>query len=801
MILPWPNTGRLTRGVLLALCLVGMLGCSSPTEQANKYYQKGLALMAQGDLFKAQIELQKALQIKPRLTPATYALAQIAEQQGEWDKLFSLLSQVVDRDPRHLEAQIKLARMLLMAGRLDNAQATSDTALALAANNAQVLGVRAGLLYLRHDVAAAVHQAKAALALNPENMDALIVLVAERLSANDVAGAVEYLDRSLRIKGRSMVLQLLKQPSIDALAQNDSAEVVLRKLIALYPAKQALRQALIKFYLLHNRAAAAEAEYQVIADENPTNLQARLDVVDFISATQGPQAARQYLQAYIAAAPVNEQLNFALVRMLQAQAEPQAAEAQLQAIIQRSGNGIDAINAKALLAGMWLAKGDKAAAQSLIREVLAGDQRNEEGLLLKAKLALDERQIDQAVADLRTILRDSPNSPRALLLQAKAHELNGAFALAQASYLRAYEAAKTQVQFGLAYSEFLLRQGQIERAETIARELLQMHPHHLAALQLLLQARTRRSDWLAAQAVVDEVSQLSGQQAVAQQMRNSLIAARQAQAQSSTALRRAYQNAAPEIRPRLANAQAYLHAGKVAEAMALLSALSKERAEDASILLLVGELQAAQGDTSAAALTFQRVIEMQPQQTLGYIQLARISEQAGHLDQAQLSLAQGLLQLPDNLELRMAQAAILATTGQVEHATKVYEDLLKSHPKSDKLVNNLVRLLNEHGLDRVSLQRAYDLAQRLRHSQLAQHKDTLGWASYRFGRVAEGAVLVESAVQQAPDNPEFRYHLGMIYAAQKQTAQARQELEKALALSQGHAFADAERARAKLLSL
>jgi cellulose synthase operon protein C len=233
MKLHWRNVGQESRTVLLAICLVGLLGCSTPAEKANAYYEKGLALMAQGDLLKARIELQNALQIRPDLAGAWFALAQIAEQQGDWDKLFGLLNKVVDYDPRHLEAQIKLGRLLLAAGRLDKAQATSDAAFALAPENAEVLGLRAGVLYKRDDVAGAVLQANAALVLNPDNIDALVVLATERLAANDAESAVQYLDRGLRGNEKNIALQLIKVQAFDALAKTDSAEAVFRRLIAL----------------------------------------------------------------------------------------------------------------------------------------------------------------------------------------------------------------------------------------------------------------------------------------------------------------------------------------------------------------------------------------------------------------------------------------------------------------------------------------------------------------------------------------------------------------------------------------
>ncbi len=47
------NVGKDAWGVLLAVRSVGLAACSSPAEKASKYYEKGLALMVQGDLLKA----------------------------------------------------------------------------------------------------------------------------------------------------------------------------------------------------------------------------------------------------------------------------------------------------------------------------------------------------------------------------------------------------------------------------------------------------------------------------------------------------------------------------------------------------------------------------------------------------------------------------------------------------------------------------------------------------------------------------------------------------------------------------
>ncbi len=801
MKMQWSKVFFGARAALLALVVIALGACSSPTETANKYYQKGMALMEQGDLVKARIELKNALQIRPRLTKATFALAQIAEQQGDWAALFGLLNTVLDQQPQHLQAQIKLGRMLLTAGQLAKAQIASDAAVALDANNSEVLGLRAGLLYKQGDTAAAAAQAQAVLAIDPENIDALVVLASERITANDAEKAIEYLDRSLRGSGRSMALQLIKEPALASLVHENSFEPVFHKLIALYPQDRALRHVLARFYLAHNRTDAAEAEYRTIAAESPQDIQAGLDVVQFMLENKTAADAITYLQELVAIAQSNNELSFVLADMQQAQGDPRAAEAVLRAIMARSGNSFDGSKAKGLLAGVLLSNGEQAAAQVLINELLAGDSRNEEGLLLKASLELDAYQFDTAIIDLRTILHDSPRSPRALLLLAKAHELAGALELAQESYLSAYEVGKPAPQFASAYVEFLLQRRQYVRAEIIAVQMLQVKTQYVPALKLLAQARIGQGNWSGAQAVADELGQLAGQAAAAEQVRGSIFVARNDYPAAIAAFQHAYAAAPLEMQAIESLTRTFVLAGRTPEAIDFLHAVLKESPQNAAVYLLLGDVQAMRAENAAAALALQQFIGLQPLDSVGYVNLARVNVRAGRFSEAQQVLDEGLTRIPGNFQLLMARAASIESSGHFAEAINAYEGLLKAYPASDVVIDNLARLLSEHSADREGLLRAYELAQRFRLSHVAHFKDTLGWASYRVGKVEEGVALLKDAIRQAPEQPVFHYHLAMSYLALNKQAQARTELEAALELGQGAAFPEAEQAAEALRML
>ena len=76
--------------------------------------------------------------------------------------------------------------------------------------------------------------------------------------------------------------------------------------------------------------------------------------------------------------------------------------------------------------------------------------------------------------------------------------------------------------------------------------------------------------------------------------------------------------------------------------------------------------------------------------------------------------------------------------------------------------------------------------------------DTLGWLLYQSGALERAETLLGQAAGGAPDNPEIRYHLGLVYAKRGKKEEARREIERAL---EAPNFAGAEEARRTLESI
>ena len=86
-----------------------------------------------------------------------------------------------------------------------------------------------------------------------------------------------------------------------------------------------------------------------------------------------------------------------------------------------------------------------------------------------------------------------------------------------------------------------------------------------------------------------------------------------------------------------------------------------------------------------------------------------------------------------------------------------------------------------------------ELALKLADSKQPALLDTLGWVHYRLGEYDQAAAVLSGVVEQAPEIPVFRYHLGMTYYRQGDTRAAREILSEAVADEYDYAGVDEAR--------
>ncbi len=773
--------------VFAALLVIQLIACSTPEEKAQKYYDKGMALL-ETNPDKAKLEFQNALQIKKNMTPAMYGLALVAERKSDWKNAFGLLNAVVEQDPKHIDALVKSAQILLAGNRLDIATERANKALAINPNYPPALTLQAALQLKLNNTKDAIEYANKALSLDPKSQDALLVLASERFSAKDQGKTLEFLDRAIAINEKNLAVHLFRISVLEEMGRLDEADKGFKKMILVAPDSTSVRRSYAEFLVQHDRKAEAETQLLEIVKTSPKNLDAKYNLVRFIAATQGVAKGRERLEAFAKEDPENYDLAFALVDYYRAQKDTSAENKQLQHIIDQAGNSTNGYKAKSILAYKLLALGKKDQANKLINDVLENDKSNGQALLLRAGQEIDAKNYDAAIIDLRAVLRDAPDNHAAAFMLATAHERSGSPELAEEHYLKAFQASNFSPRYGLQYSEFLLRRKQPERAEKILEDTMNANPHDTQVLRAMAQFKLQRGDQVGAQALADKIKQSDKNSPLADEIQGAISLSKNDLQSSIAAFKRAHEAAPNEGQPIVAVVRSYMQAGKKAEALNFIESVLKKNPDHMDAWLLKGQLYAATGEFPKAIQVFSDLIQRHPDNPIGYQQLAMTQQQNKDFPAAENTIQQGLKVTPKDFGLKLILAGLYESQGRNEDAIKVYEDAIKIRPDSQVVMNNLASLLTESRSDQASLKRAYDLAATLQDSKIPQFLDTYGWACYKLGKFAEAESAMKEVVKALPDIPVYQYHLAKIYIAKNDKPLAKQALQKAIKAANGHQF-------------
>ncbi len=784
--------------IILSLLLV-MNGCSSPEEKAEKFYQKGMALI-ESEPDKARLEFLNALQVKKVMPKAIYALGLIAERKGDFKSTYSLMNEVLEREPNNIDALIKTGQILLAAGKVDIALERSNKAFEIDKNNVGALNLRAAIQLKLNDAKGAIEYANAALSKDPNSQDAYILLATERLSAKDNTTALEFLDKALSKNDTNLAIHMIRIKVLDDLNQLQAVEAAYQNLTKAYPDKTVIRKSYAQFLLKYNRQDEAEKQIRAIADSVP-DLAAKLDVIRFVIATKGPEAGRAELEKYSKKEPNNYELAFALVNLYQLQNQPQLEDKLLNEIVKAAGNSADGYKAQNMIAYKLIQRGQKVEASKMLNAILDVDKSNGQALTLRAGLALEAKNYDAAIIDLRTVTRDSPTAFNALVMLASAHENAGSPELAEEQYIKAFETSKFSPNYGVPYAQFLMRRKQPERAEKVFEEMLEANPDNASVMRSLAQARIARGDYAGAQALADQAKKINEKNPLADQILGAISAGKNDTEGAITAFKRAHNAAPNDSQPIVAVVRTYLRAGKNKEAIAFIDSVLKDNPSNVDAAIIKGQIYLSSGNMQEAQKLFSGVIQINPKNASAYQQLAIAQQRSNQKEAADQTIQAGLVAIPKDFSLMLTQAGLYEESNRIDDAIKVYEDMLKQRPDAEIVSNNLASLLLDSRTDQSSIERAYALAKSAKDSPTPQFIDTFGWASYKVGKFDDAEKALKQAIEKMPDTAVFHYHLAKIYIAKSEQDLAKQSLQKAVKLAENQQFLQKDDAVALLKSL
>ena len=335
---------------------------------------------------------------------------------------------------------------------------------------------------------------------------------------------------------------------------------------------------------------------------------------------------------------------------------------------------------------------------------------------------------------------------------ALAYERDGKLELAERQYADAAKSASGNPTVILQYVAFLQRQGRVAQAEDVLTEAASANPGSMDVLGALAQIRLARQNWTGALAVADFIQAIGNDHGVADEVRGVAFAGQNKMEQSIAALEAAHASSPDALQPIVTLVTAYLRTGKADKAEALLKDMLKKYPENAQLSLLMGSTQLAKNNSEEAISSFKSVIAQHPKEPGGYDALFNLYVRQKNYDQASKILQEGLRELPDNLNFKLALAGVMIEMGDHDGAIAKYELILKDKPNTPVAINNLASLLLDFRTDKDSLDRAYSMAADLKNSTVPQFQDTLGWAQYRRGDFKTAVATLEGAEAKLPNS-------------------------------------------------
>ena len=202
----------------------------------------------------------------------------------------------------------------------------------------------------------------------------------------------------------------------------------------------------------------------------------------------------------------------------------------------------------------------------------------------------------------------------------------------------------------------------------------------------------------------------------------------------------------------------------------------------ATFYLLLGQLQSSQKDLNGAEQSLRTAISIDPNNLDAILQIGQLQQQKGSLDEAKASFELLLQRNPLDPRPYALLGKLAESQHDWQHAEQQYQKALDLQPENANAANNLANLLLQHG---GNLDMALTYAQTARRFMPTSPDtaDTLASVYLKRGNYELAQGLLEDAVQKAPDNQSYRYHLGLAYQGMKDFSKAKACFQRALEIN------------------
>ncbi|WP_420862193.1 tetratricopeptide repeat protein [Algirhabdus cladophorae] len=774
--------------------MVGLLvlaGCESAEERAQAYYDNGVALIEAGDYDRAIVEFRNVFQLNGSHQEARHRLAELLrDHNNDPAGAYGQYLRLAEQYPDDLKARLELAEMAIASSNWEEATRHGTLVMEADPENPRVKILEIALGYYEATVAGnnserrvKGREAAAMLEEQPDSVILRSMSIDNDLRNNDFDMAMVNIDWLIASNPENP--DYWRQRLLVLAQQNDTEglESQLRDMVVRFPDDITNKQTLIRFYMSQSRLDDAEAFLRDLVASSPEDNQApRVDLIRFLSETQGNDAALVEIEAAIEQSQNPVPFRTMRAGMAFDRGEREAAVSELEDILASAGEGVDTQRIKVSLAQMMLSMGNEVGARAKVEEILAEDPNNSGALKMRAAWLIDADDVDGAVAALRTALDSDPDDAFALSLMSDAHARAGRAELAREFRALTVEASGNAPAESIQYAQLLIEEGRFLPAEDILLPSLRLNPRNVDLLVMLGRLYIAMDDLGRTNQVVSTLRQL--ETPLADQAAMGIEAQsinQQKGVDDAVAFLEGIAGAEDATMvSRIALVRARLATGNVADALDLAQTMLSEDPENEGLQGMVASVHSVNGNFEEAEAIYLDLLSKDPERPGVYLQLSQIKARLGQSDQGKLIIAEGLEVLPEDPGLLWAQASIFEADGNIDGAIDIYASLYERNSTSPVVANNLASLLSTYRDDAESLDQAWRIARRFKDVEVPAIQDTYGWIAQRRGDSTEAVEYLEAAAAGLPADPIVQYHLAVTYQALNRPAEALAQFEKAV---------------------
>lgn len=775
--------------------------------------------------------VREARTLDPAASPALVMQARIAIETGRPDEASTLAEQATTMNPSDPDAWMMRAAAASVTGQAALALAHYDRALVLAADNREAL---LGRSYVLIDLGR-TGDAKESLARfakgGPKDpraayLNALIAgdegnVAAANKAFTEVVSLIDPVPRTVLV-GRPHLLLIagLSHLNLGAVIKaRDYFEAHIRN----YPSQPGARKPLASILLAQGDAASALTVLEHIPrdkrDQDALALMASCytKLKRYQQATAlleeaagmgrspaiqtalgltllGAKQTEQGLEKLTGALkqdPGQSKASIALALNALRDQKPKTAVELVEPLVRREPDNLAALN---LLGVSKAAAGDLVGARIAYEKALAADKNFDSVKLNLAKLEFADGKPDAARARLDALLKEKPNLSAALyeraLLDARQQRTTDAVRMLETLHAKDPRHADGLV----ALVDLYIQSRALDKALDVAKDGASRLPGNLAVQAALVRVQLARSDKDGARATLNGMTRSADFDPVAQYRIARLQKLAGNPSGAAYSIEKALQGDPGFVPARVMQGELLLAEGAIERAGAQAQALLKLPSPGADIYRFAGDVAFARSQWPEAVTHYRSaLLRGAGTDVAGFLYQAML--RSGNPGPARAAIEALVKERPGDLSMKLLLSQAQTDAGQLREARATLETVLKageSAPVLNNLANVLWQLKDASALQMA--ERAYKLA-----PGDPVVLDTLGWMLVQQGQSDAGLRHLREAKLRQPDNLEIRYHLGWALAKAGKKAEARQELEAALA--SGQPFPGLDDARALKASL